>query len=491
MTAALNLLVPQIEAVGQQNAVSSSPQDAPAVMAAKDMGKKFGEFTSDSVAMVVLVGDQPLGDAAHRYYDTLVDELQKDTVHVQHIQNFWGDPITAAGAQSADGKAAYVQLNLAGDQGSTLGNASVEAVRDIVDHTQAPPGVRAYVTGPAPLTTDTALAGDKSMVTMMAVTMVVITIMLLIVYRSISTVLLILAMVGIEMGAARGVVALLGHAKLLDFSTFSVSLLTALAIAAGTDYAIFLIGRYQEARQSGEDPRDGVLQRIPRRGTRHPGVGADHRRSGAVPATDPADLLQVVGPSGGHRGGRRRRRRAHGGTGHPRRGEPVRPVGAETGDEDPRMASHRHRDGPLARARSSPSQSPSPSWASWPCRGTRPATRTATTFPSTVPSNEGYNAAEKHFSAARLNPDIMMVESDHDMRNSGDMIVLDRIAKSAVPDSRNRHGAEHHPAVGLTDRPQLHPVSGRHAIGADHPEPPVPEDPDRRHATRWRPTSAP
>ncbi len=51
-------------------------------------------------------------------------------------------------------------------------------------------------------------------------------------------------------------------------------------------------------------------------------------------------------------------------------------------------------------------------------------------IPDTVPANVGYTAAEKHFSAARLNPDIMMVESDHDMRNPTDMIVLDRIAKS-------------------------------------------------------------
>jgi len=280
VTAALNLLVPQIEAVGQQNAVSSSPQDAPAVMAAKAMGQKFGEFTSDSVAMVVLVGEQPLGDAAHRYYDDLIAKLQKDTAHVEHVQNFWGDLITAAGVQSSDGKAAYVQLNLAGNQGSTQGNASVEAVRDIVDHTPAPAGVHAYVTGPAPLTTDTALAGDKSMVMMMAVTMVVITVMLLIVYRSISTVLLILAMVGVEMGTARGVVALLGHARLIDFSTFSVSLLTALAIAAGTDYAIFLIGRYHEARQAGEDPETAYYTAF--RGVVHVILGSGLTIAGAV-----------------------------------------------------------------------------------------------------------------------------------------------------------------------------------------------------------------
>lgn len=51
-------------------------------------------------------------------------------------------------------------------------------------------------------------------------------------------------------------------------------------------------------------------------------------------------------------------------------------------------------------------------------------------IPADVPANIGYAAAEKHFSAARLNPDILMVESDHDMRNPTDMIVLDRIAKA-------------------------------------------------------------
>ena len=60
-------------------------------------------------------------------------------------------------------------------------------------------------------------AADKSMFKMMAVTGVVIMIMLFIAYRSISTVLLVLVMVGFEMGTARGVVAILGNYDLLGF----------------------------------------------------------------------------------------------------------------------------------------------------------------------------------------------------------------------------------------------------------------------------------
>jgi RND superfamily putative drug exporter len=95
--------------------------------------------------------------------------------------------------------------------------------------------VKAYVTGQGPLTTDMNEAGDKSMVKITFVTIAVIAVMLIVVYRSIATMLLMLIVVLLEMSAARGVVAAIGHAGLLGLSTFSVSLLTSLAIAAGTD----------------------------------------------------------------------------------------------------------------------------------------------------------------------------------------------------------------------------------------------------------------
>ena len=132
VTVAVNVLVPPIESVAKQHAVTMSPQDAPAMIAAKRIGATFHESDSDSIAMIVIEGDHRLGDDAHRYYDNLVAALHADQRHVQHVQNVWGDPLTAAGVQSRDGKAAYVQLNLAGNQGSTLGNQSVDAVRGIV-----------------------------------------------------------------------------------------------------------------------------------------------------------------------------------------------------------------------------------------------------------------------------------------------------------------------------------------------------------------------
>ncbi|EUA85633.1 MMPL family protein [Mycobacterium ulcerans str. Harvey] len=268
----LSVFVPSLEVVGQERSVSLSPTDAPSVVALNRIGHVFNEGETDSVAMIILEGDKPLGDDAHKFYDGLIRKLRADKKHVLSIQDFWGNPLTAAGAQSNDGMADTVQVSLAGKQGELLANESVEAVRKIVDATPAPPGVKAYVTGGPAMAADLHKSGDRSMAKITLTTVAVILIMLLFVYRSPVTVFLLLVTVGLELTAARGAVALLGHSGLIELSTFAVSLLTSLAIAAGTDYGIFIVGRYQEARQAGEDRESAFYTMY--RGTAHVILGS-------------------------------------------------------------------------------------------------------------------------------------------------------------------------------------------------------------------------
>jgi putative drug exporter of the RND superfamily len=428
LTVAVNVLVPPIESVARNHAVTMSPQDAPAMIAAKRIGADFHESDSDSIAMIVLESDKPLGEEAHRYYDALVKKLQADLKHVQHVQNVWGDPLTAAGVQSRDGKAAYVQLNLAGNQGSTVGNESVKAVREVVERSAPPKGLKVYVTGPAALTTDMNDAADKSMFIMMGVTGVVIMIMLFIAYRSVSTMLLVLVMVGFEMGTARGVVAILGNYGLLGFSTFVVAMLSSLAIAAGTDYAIFLIGRYQENRQAGQDREAAYYTMF--RGTFHIILGSGLTIAGATFCLHlarlsyfkalgiPSALGLIVVVAGAL-------------TAAPA----VVAVATRFGLLDPKRAVKVHGWRRIGTAA-----------VRWPGAVLAASLVAALVgilimpsmkvsyndrfyIPRDLRSNIGYEAAERHFSAATMNPDILMIESDHDMRNSGDMIILDRLAK--------------------------------------------------------------
>ncbi|WP_319448828.1 MULTISPECIES: RND family transporter [unclassified Mycobacterium] len=421
--------IPSLEQVGREHSVSVMPADAPSVQALTRMGKVFKESESDSSAMIVLEGQEPLGEDAHSYYDNLVRELRSDTTHVEHVQDLWGDRFTSSSVQSPDGKAAYVQLNLAGNQGTTLGDQSVAAVRNIVSRIPAPPGVGTYVTGQAPLASDMQHSGNNSILKITLVTVVIIFTVLLLVYRSITTVILLLLMVGFELAAARGVVAFLGHHDLLVLSTFGVNMLVFLSIAAGTDYGIFFFGRYQEARQAGQDREaayfttyrsvapvvfaSGVtiagailclsFTRLPYFQTMGVACAIGLLTAVAVAVTlVPAGIVIASGF----------------GLLEPKR----------------KLRIHRWRGIGTAVVR-------------WPgpilvaslavalvgllaLPGYETSYNDRNYIPKNIPANEGFSAAERHFSQTRLMPDVLMVESDRDMRNPSDLLVLNKVAKA-------------------------------------------------------------
>jgi RND superfamily putative drug exporter len=420
--------VPQLEVVGQMQAVSMSPKEAPSEIAMMRVGKVFKEFDSDSSAMIVLEGDQPLGEDAHRFYDDMVDKLRADTKHVEHIQDFWGDPLTRVGAQSEDGKAAYVQVYLAGNMCEVLGNESVAAVKEIVAGLPAPPGVKVFVTGGPALQADQENAGNASVRIIEFVTVAVIILMLLFFYRSIVTVLLVLAMLVLGLSVTRGVVAL-PATGLIRLSTFATQLLVTLAIAATTDYAIFLIGRYQEARTIGEDRETAFYTMF--RGTAHVVLGSGMTIAGAtfclsftrLPYFQTLGIPLAVGMV-------------------------VAVLVALT--LGPAMITVASRFGLLEpkramRIRFWRRRTPGRRWPGWillatvilalvdllTLRATSPATTTENTYQPTC-RRTGIRRGRTAFPVARMNPELLLVETDHDLRNSADFLVIERIAKAVT-----------------------------------------------------------
>ncbi len=345
-----NTIAPQLEVVSKNHSVSQSPTDAVSFQSMMRVGSTFKEFNTDSSAMILLEGDKPLGAEAHRYYDEIVKRLEQDKKHVQHIQDFWSDPLTAAGSQSHDQKAAYVQVYLAGNMGSALSGESTDAVRKIVNSVPAPPGIKAYVTGAGPLFADQSHAGEKGVAKVTMVTLLVIVVMLLFVYRSISTVLIMLTMVFIELAAARGVVATLGNYDIMGLSTFANNMLVLMAIAAGTDYAIFVVGRYHEARGLGETREDAFYTMF--HSTAHVVLGSGLTIAGAMyclsfcrlPYFESLGVPCAVGMLVAVLAALTL------GTGGPDRGIVLQADGPEAKAADPGLATHRHRHRPLARA---------------------------------------------------------------------------------------------------------------------------------------------
>ena len=431
LIAVLTVTVPQLEAVGEMQAVSMSPKEAPSVIAMMRVGKVFQESDSDSSAMIVLEGDKPLGADSHRFYDDMVEKLRADTKHVQHIQDFWGDPLTSVGAQSADGKATYVQVYLAGNMGEALGNESVTAVQKLIAGLSPPPGVKVFVTGGPALQADQQNAGNASIRIIELVTVAVIVSMLLFFYRSIVTVLLVLTILVLSLTVTRGVVAFLGYHNLIGLSTFATQLLVTLAIAATTDYAIFLIGRYQEARTIGEDRESAYYTMF--HGTAHVVLGSGMTIAGAtfclsftrlpyfqtlgVPLAVGMVVAVLVALT---------------------LGPAIITVASRFGLLEPKRAMRirfwRRLGAAVVR------------WPGWiltmtillalvgllTLPGYQPSYNDRKYLPADLPANEGFAAAERHFPVARMNPEMLMVETDKDLRNSADFLVIERIAKAVT-----------------------------------------------------------
>ncbi len=429
ITVLVTFFVPWLETVSRDHSVPMAPHDAPSVIAMQKMGSNFKESDSDSFAMLVMEGQQELGDEAHTYYDGLIRALKSDTKHVQHVQDLWSDRLTASGAQSKDGKAVYIQLNLAGNTGTTLGQQSIAAVRRIAEQTPAPPGIKVYVTGPAALVSDMQHAGDHSMIKMTAVGGVIILIVLLFVYRSIITVLGLLITVGLEVLIARGTVAFLADHNVIGLSTFATSLLVGLAMAAGTDYGIFFFGRYQEARQAGEDIETAYYSTF--RSVAPVVLGSGLTIAGAmlclsvtrIPIFQSMGIPSAVGlfvavavavtlvPA-------------------------LLATGGRLGLFDPK---HRIKTARWRRIGTAVVRWPVPILITTitialvgllALPGYQTSYNDRLYIPQDLPANVGNAAADRHFSQARMMPEILMIESDHDMRNPSDFLILHKLAKA-------------------------------------------------------------
>ncbi|WP_165705009.1 MMPL family transporter, partial [Mycobacteroides abscessus] len=226
----------------------------------------------------------------------------------------------------------------------------------------------------------------------------------------------------------RGVVAFLAYHKLIGISVFASNILVSLILGAGTDYAIFLIGRYQEARHAGEDRETAYYSAV--KGVSHVILGSGLAIAGAT------FCLQFT------------RLNYFNTMGLPCAAATLVAVAASL-TFGPAMLALGSRFGvfePKVKAGHGIWRKVGTVTVRWPGRilvvssvvvmiGSitlptyKPNYNDRIYIADDVPANQGYAAADRHFPVSKLNSDMLMIESDHDMRNSTDMIALDKVAR--------------------------------------------------------------
>jgi putative drug exporter of the RND superfamily len=426
-----NAFMPQVERVAEELAGPMVPTYAPSQVAMLTIGEKFRESTSTSLTMVVLEANRLLDEQDHKYYDDLIVRLRRDTQHVQYAMDLWGKPFTAAGAQSVDGKSTYVLLRLAGDIGQMQANQSVDSVRELVDKDTPPPGLNVYVSGAAPLASDTLSIADSSLNNITIVTVILIFIMLLLVYRRLTTLVVPMYSVLFEILVAKGVVSTLGHIGAIPLSSFAVNVVISLTLGAGTDYGIFLMGRYQEARLDGESQEEAYYTAF--KGVAPIIIGSGLTIAGACfclsfarlnyfhtmgPAVAVSMLFTIaaaltLAPA-------------------------LLTLGSIFGLFEPRT---QVKATLYRRIGASVVRWPVPILAASSAVVMLGAVFVPTYKqnyddrqyqPTSASAKKGFAAADRHFPPSKLFSEMLMVETDHDMRNSADFISLDRVAKALI-----------------------------------------------------------
>lgn len=437
-----NVLIPQLEQVVDAHARSFMPADAPSVTAAARAAELFGQQPTNNFVYVVLERNQPLTQADRRFYDAVVSALGADARHVSAVTDLWSNPTTAAGAQSVDGRAVTVMVRLTGMLGTAQARDSVTSVRATLQRLSPPAGLQVHVSGPGATIVDEFAAIDRQMLAITAATIGLILVLLLVVYRSPVTAGIPLLSVGLALALARAVIAALGQADVVEVSLFSVALTAAMTLGAGTDYAIFLIGRYHEARRRGIAPTDALAGAY--RAVTPVVVGSALTVSVALAAL-------VFAQVGSFRSA----------------GMPcaigilttmaasltltpaLMRLATAAGLLEPRPSSTARR---WRRIGTMVARWPAPILLTAgglilllaiPLSGFEVGWDEPAGTPAGADSNLGYRGADRHFAANALLPDVVAIQSDHDLRNPAGLIAIERITRAimAVPGVRKVQSA--------------------------------------------------
>ncbi|ETB33709.1 RND family transporter [Mycobacterium avium subsp. paratuberculosis] len=435
--AVANVAVPQLERVVDSHARSFMPPSAPSAVAAARAAQLFDQTPSNNFVYVVLERNQRLGAGDRQFYDALTVALGSDHRHVYAVTDLWSQPATAAGAQSTDGQAVSVMVRLAGMLGTAQARDSVNAVRATAQKLGPPAGLQVHVTGPGATIVDKFSAIDRQMLGITAATIGLILLLLLVVYRSPVAAAIPLISVGLALALARAVVAALGQANVIEVSLFSVALMAAMTLGAGTDYAIFLVGRYHEARRGGVAPAQALT--VAYRSIAPVVIGSaltvsvalaclvfahvGSFRSAGLPcaigilATMVAAL--TLTPA-------------------------LMSLAVRRGYLEPRPSRTARR---WRRVGTTVARWPGPILVAalgltllvaLPLAGMRIGFNEPAATPSSTDSNRGYASAGRHFPENALLPDVIAIRADHALRNPAGLIAIERITRHimAVPGVR-------------------------------------------------------
>jgi RND superfamily putative drug exporter len=262
---------PSIDAVAQNQNLSSLPASAPSQRAAQLYDTKFlagQRSASNETDLLILTDSRGISDADIALAQRVVAWLTNPATRPAHLLSASapGPQAPVSAFESADHQALRLPVTWNTTNASQLQD-SVSAIDTYLAQLTKPAGVTIGLFGSASINRDffsTIFSGSGVGIGML-LGLLIILVVLGFVYRSPLAVLVPLATIGMAFALSIGVVAWFGQLFGLLVQSFSLEYVFIVLLGAGTNYGVFLLSRYREEirRGNGTDKtaRRGALAR--------------------------------------------------------------------------------------------------------------------------------------------------------------------------------------------------------------------------------------
>jgi len=264
LTAVMALAAPPLAEVGTTDQSQFLPEDTESTIARDLLDTKFAAAADEAESSVVIIVYNQAGlseqdtDRARSLHDWLASP--DAPAAVSRVISVFDNEALRSTLVSRDNTAMLITVDFSV---TPLDDAAKQAVEAIRAQAAGLPGTNFYVTGDAGLLIDLFDSVQNSIERTTLVTIALVIVLLLIVYRSPIAALVPLVAIGFSYLVARGLAGYMAGAG-IAISTVVDAYMVVTIFGVGTDYCLFIVSRFREELGQGDRARtiDTAMRRI-------------------------------------------------------------------------------------------------------------------------------------------------------------------------------------------------------------------------------------
>lgn len=238
---------PRLSEVGVTDDSQFLPADTESAVADRLLSEKFASTseTSPGSGIIIIHDENGLDDDDILEAATLRDWLVSEAAprEIVRVVSVYDNEAMRSTLISADHTTMMMIVDFSSGSLSDASEAATGQIRTYIDENYQ--NGRYYFTGKTGLLQDMFASVQETIDRTTVVTIVLVTILLLIIYRSPVAILLPLLAIGSSFAVSVGLVGFLGKAG-VEFSTLAEAYLVVIIFGVGTDYCLFIVSRLRE-----------------------------------------------------------------------------------------------------------------------------------------------------------------------------------------------------------------------------------------------------